>query len=193
MHWNAWQTAQCVFLEKPQDGERTTGLGRAGRWSAEGNCSLIYMEMHSSDKLILESWGQMHLNTTTSVAQPRPGSHEIMIGQGLSPFYRKSRLKFMSLVNMMRHAARQDHKFKDQSYSLFEELLMESRPINSVYGNPSDSSLWSLWGQAEARLKPAESGQKGSAIYTAWGGDCGFSPSSSDPGMRCRSIWNMEC
>ncbi len=55
-----------------------------------------------------------------------------MIGQGLSPFYLKSRLKMMSLVNMMRHAARQDHECKDQSYSLFEDLLMESCPINSV-------------------------------------------------------------
>lgn len=70
----------------------------------------------------------------------------------------------VSLVNMIARTA----------YSLFEDLLVESRPINSVYGNPSDSSLWGLSGQAEARLKPAESGQKGAAIYTAWGGDCRF-------------------
>ncbi len=108
------------------------GLGRAGQGSAEGNRSLIYMEMHSSDKLILESGGQTHPNTTSPVSQPSPGSHEIMIGQSLSPFYLKSRLKMMSLVNMMHHAARQDHECKDQSYSLFEDLLMESCPINSV-------------------------------------------------------------
>ncbi len=44
------------------------GLGRAGRGSAEGNRSLIYMEMHSSDKLILERDGQTHPNTTQALS-----------------------------------------------------------------------------------------------------------------------------
>jgi len=39
----------------------------------------------------------------------------------------------MSLVNMMH-----------STHYLFEDLLMESRPMNSGYGNPSDSSLWGL-------------------------------------------------
>lgn len=52
-------------------------LGLEKRWKVQGRragksagetTGRIYTEMHSSDKLLLESWGQAHPNTTTPIS-----------------------------------------------------------------------------------------------------------------------------